>query len=123
MKTIQGPVEKYENFGNHTQPDLSYVTNSIVMECILWSLLQLNNIRHINVRSFSPHRKAFLNQQKAVRVVTNVEYLDHCRPHFGKARIFTICSDFILTCVIYVYDNLQLQDKSSGFHDIGLTIS
>jgi hypothetical protein len=61
-------------------------------------------------------RKLLILQKRAIRVICNVGFKTHCKPLFRRLKILTVPSIFILECLLYIKENLNLLPTNSVVH-------
>lgn len=60
--------------------------------------------------------KVLLMQKKAVRILSNAGYLDHCRPLFVRNGILTVYSVYIFQCLLAIRDNFDSYVTNNDVH-------
>lgn len=66
----------------------------------------------------SPHHKTLFGlQRKAVRILSNVGFRDDVRPSFISLGLLTLPCIYILNCIMYTHNNLQLHKQNFDFHN------
>lgn len=63
--------------------------------------------------------RIFIAQKRIIRMMLGLGPLESCRPAFLKYRILPLPCIFILSCLIYVRDNISLMSKFSDHHSYG----
>jgi hypothetical protein len=61
--------------------------------------------------------KLLLLQKKAVRILCNASFSEHCRPLFRAQGILTVYSVYIFQCIIYVKDNINSFPITNDVHN------
>lgn len=56
-------------------------------------------------------------QKKCIRIICKCNRRQSCRDLFRKLGILTVCSLYILTCLLYVFDNRSKYLKNNHYHD------
>lgn len=75
-----------------------------------YGLILWGNASHIN--------DVLLLQKKALRIITNSSYLEHCRPLFINQKIPTVINLYIYYVLIYTHKNLACLQLRSDVHSI-----
>lgn len=136
-------ITKTENvkfLGVFFDSDLSFKTHCLSLSKLLNSkCFQIRNLRktlnvdHIRLLYFSeiqsrisygiriwgssPHVKnVFLSQKRILRCISNVSFLDSCRPVFVNLRILTVYGIYILDLITSVHINKNSYLKNSDIH-------
>lgn len=78
-----------------------YLRNSyfaFFQSIISYGLIIYGNSKHIN--------KILLLQKKAIRLISNSNYIEHCRPLFKSKKILTVVNLYIFSVILYVRHNI-----------------
>lgn len=62
-------------------------------------------------------KRVFCLQKKAVRALCNLKQRDSCKPYFVQQNILTLPSVYILTVLLYVYDNIEQFNVNGQHHE------
>ena len=54
------------------------------------------------------NNKLFILQKKAVRIIYRASFKSHCRPLFIGLGILTLPSMFVISCILYVKENIKI---------------
>jgi len=60
--------------------------------------------------------KVLLVQKKALRILSNAGYLDHCRPLFVANDILTVHNVYIFQCLLAIRDNIDCYVTNNDVH-------
>lgn len=61
--------------------------------------------------------RVFIMQKKAVRILANIGFRDHCKPYFISLKILTLPSLYVQQCLIAIHKNKSSYTLNSDIHD------
>lgn len=61
-------------------------------------------------------RNVLLAQKKAVRILSNAHYLEHCKPLFVNIGVMTVVNVYIFQCILAIKDNESSYATNSMVH-------
>lgn len=81
--------------------------------CLLQQFSHQNGVRHSGLERI---REVLKLQKKCIRICRR-NRRSSCRDPFKKYGILTVCSLYILTCVLQVFDNRRNFPTNNHYHD------
>ena len=64
----------------------------------------------------SSSSKLFILQKRVVRIICGAPLKSHCRPLFAELGVLTLPSMFVLSCLVYIKENINLYNMHSEVH-------
>ena len=125
-------LDKNINWKNHIHKTLPKLSSACYLIRRMYSSFNINTLKMIYFAYFHSvmefgipfwgilveSKKVFLQQKRAIRIMTDSPPRSTCRPLFRKLEILTMISQYILSSMRFLSSNLEIFTFNSSVHSI-----